>query len=144
MDKSIIKASEIKAAYMEANGCHADEIVGAQDAEMRDELIADGFRVEAIPTPAPRPISTPATKEELAAFASFFRTITVPDGYTGKTVDLDATHVVRRDAAVATLHVVGNVAWIGTVRLVEHPWLADLPIQGPDPRESLIPREVAP
>ena len=145
MDKRIIiKATEIKAAYMEANGCHADEIVGAQDAEMRDELIADGFQVEEIPVPAPRPVSTPATREDLVAFASFFRTITVPDGYTGKTVDLDATHVVRRDAAVATLHVVGNVAWIGTVRLVEYPWLADLPIQGPDPRESLIPREVAP
>jgi len=74
MDKSIIiKASEIKAAYMEANGCHADEIVGAQDAEMRDELIAEGFQVEEIPAPAPRPVSTPATEEELAAFASFFR-----------------------------------------------------------------------
>jgi hypothetical protein len=74
MDKSInIKESEIKAAYMEANGYHADEIVGAQDAEMRSELIAEGFQVEEIPAPPPRPISTPATEEELAAFASFFR-----------------------------------------------------------------------
>jgi len=74
MDKSIIiKSTEIKATYMEANGYHADEIVGAQDAEMRDELIADGFQVEEIPTPAPRPVSTPATEEEIAAFADFFR-----------------------------------------------------------------------
>jgi len=73
MDKSIIKASEIKATYMDANGYHADEIVGAQDAEMRDELIAEGFQVDEILAPAPRPVSTPATEEELSAFASFFR-----------------------------------------------------------------------
>ena len=71
------------------------------------------------------------------------RTITIPDGYNGDTVDLDATHVVRIDSTTATLHVAGNVALIGTVRLADYPWLADLPIEGPDPRESLLPREVS-
>lgn len=73
MDKSIIiKATEIKAAYMQANGYHADEVVGASDVDMRAELIESGYAVEEIPAPAPRPVSAPATAEETEAFARFF------------------------------------------------------------------------
>lgn len=58
MDKNItIKHTEITAAYLEMTGYFADEIVGAQGYEMRDELIAAGYTVEEIPTPKARPIS---------------------------------------------------------------------------------------
>ena len=73
MDKAvIIKATEIKATYMQANGYHADEVVGASDVDMRAELIEAGYAVEEIPASAPRPAPAPATAEETETFARFF------------------------------------------------------------------------
>ena len=41
-----IKTSEITTTYLEMTGYHADEIVGAQAHEMREELVSDGHTVE--------------------------------------------------------------------------------------------------
>ena len=73
MDKQTpIKHTEITAAYCEAFGYFPDEIAGSSAAEMRDELIDAGYAVEEIPTPTPRPESTPMTPEEAEVAALFF------------------------------------------------------------------------
>ena len=69
-----IKTSEITTTYLEMTGYHADEIVGAQAHEMREELVTAGYTVEELPeVKKSEPWEpTPVSEETKVLFPGFF------------------------------------------------------------------------
>lgn len=58
--------------------------------------------------------------------------ITVPDGYNGATIELDATCVLSRDRTTARLAALGSPYLFGYASLAKYPWLADVPVGKPE------------